>query len=95
MKQIEVILSKQFSLIGRDYLRGLIIAALTAGLVVLQAAIDTGSINWKQVCMAALAGGVGYLIKNGLLEPTKVITSVPADKADPVAVTEEIKTLVS
>lgn len=95
MNQIKVILSKKFSLIGRDYLRGLIIAALTAALVVFQGAVDTGSINWKQVGMAALAGGLGYLIKNGLFEPTKVITEVPVSKADPVVVTEEIKTLVS
>lgn len=95
MKQIEVILSKKFSLIGRDYLRGLIISALTAALVVFQGAVDTGSINWKQVGMAALAGGLGYLIKNGLLEPTKVITEVPREKADAVVVTKEIKTLVS
>lgn len=95
MNQIKVILSKKFSLIGRDYFRGLIIATLTAALVVFQAAVDTGSINWKQVGMAALAGGLGYLIKNGLLEPTKIITQIPAEKADPVVVTEEIKTLVS
>lgn len=83
MDKISVILSKKFSLIGRDYIRGLGMACLTAALVVIQSFIENGnlSFDWKQIGMAAVGGGVGYLIKNGFFEPTKVITVVP-DKAN-------------
>lgn len=94
MENIKVILSKKFSLQGRDWVRGLIIAGLTSGLVVIQTSLDAGDIvfNWKQIGMAAIAGGVGYLLKNGLLEPSKVITEVPTQQAEKV--TQEIKDTV-
>lgn len=82
---------------GRDYWRGLLMAMGTAALVVFQTSIDDGSLvfKWKQIGMAAFAAGIFYLFKNGVVEPTKIITQVPAEKADAVVVTEEIKTLVS
>lgn len=97
MENIKVILSKRFSLLTRDYIRAAIMAGLTSAFMVIQNIIDSGQLvfNWKVIGMTSLASAVGYLFKNGLLEPTKVITTVPEKKADPVVVTDEIKTLVS
>jgi hypothetical protein len=50
--------------------------------MVLQASIDAGALtfNTKEIAMAAVAGGVGYLVKN-LLTPSQIIT--PAKPNDP------------
>lgn len=94
MESIKVILSKKFSLMGRDYIRGLIMAGLTAALVVVQTSFDVGSLEfkWKQVGMAFIAGGLSYLIKNGLFEPTKIITTTKNISAE--VVEEKIKEAV-
>lgn len=92
---MKVILSKKFSLQWRDWARGLTMSALTAALVVVQTSLDSGQLtfNLKQIGMAAVAGGIGYLLKNGLLEPTKVITTVPKE-IEAEKVTQEIKEAV-
>lgn len=71
------ILSERFSLQGRDFIKGLIVAALTAALVVVQTSLSSGNLvfKWEEIGMAAVAGGVGYLIKNFAIEPPKVITT--------------------
>lgn len=58
--------SKQFSLNLQDLLKGLIIAALTPALVIIQQSIAAGSLvfDWKAIGMAAISGGLAYLIKN-------------------------------
>lgn len=68
------IVSKQFSLQLRDWIRGLVIAALTPVFVIIQQSLDVGELtfNFKAIGMAALAGGLAYIVKN-FLEPTKVI----------------------
>lgn len=68
------IVSKQFSLQLRDWVRGLVIAALTPVFVIIQQSLDAGELtfNFKAIGMAALAGGLAYIVKN-FLEPTKVI----------------------
>lgn len=73
--ETKTVLSKKGEINLRDILRGLILAAGTSVLLVVQQSIDAGDFvfNWKAIGMAALAGGVTYLIKN-LLEPSKVIT---------------------
>lgn len=73
--ETKTVLSKKGEINLRDILRGLIIAAGTSALLVIQQSIDLGELvfNWKAIGMSALAGGVTYLIKN-LLEPSKVIT---------------------
>lgn len=77
MAETKVILSKQFTLQWRDVIRGVVIAALTSALVVIQQSIDAGNIefNWKSIGTAAIGGGVAYILKNWLLEPPKVITT--------------------
>jgi hypothetical protein len=72
---MKTVLSKKGEISFRDIARGLIIAAGTSALLVVQQSIDSGELvfNWKAISMAAISGGVAYLIKN-LLEPSKVIT---------------------
>lgn len=85
---MKTILSEKFTLQGRDFIKGSIIAALTAALVLIQNSLASGEIvfNWQQIGMAAFAGGVGYLIKNFAIEPPKVIniaaSNVEAKKAE-------------
>lgn len=72
--ETKTIVSKQFTLQGRDWIKGALMAALTPALVIIQQSIDAGiwTFNWKAIGMAAIAGGVAYLLKN-LLEPSKVV----------------------
>lgn len=88
----KVITSKKFTLQWRDAARGLIMAALTSALVVVQQSIEAGQLdfNWQSIAMAAVGGGVAYLLKNWLIEPPKTIvvsdTNTKAENA-----TETIK----
>ncbi len=77
----KVRLSKKGSINLRDVVRGLIIAAMTSALYVIQASIEGGQItfNWRQIGMSAIGGGVAYLLKNWLLEPAKVVTEVSSN----------------
>lgn len=60
----------------KDALRGLLIAAGTAAGFIIQSTVESGSldINWKKVGMAALAGGLTYIIKNYF---TPAVVKVP------------------
>lgn len=75
--ETKVVLSKRFSLAGRDWLRALLMAVLTPVLFIVQQTVERGELvfNWKAIATAAIAGGVAYIIKNGLIEPPKVITT--------------------
>ena len=53
--------SKLFTLNFRDVLRGLAVAAGTAGVDALIENITLPKINWHQVGIAAAAGGLAYL----------------------------------
>jgi len=76
--------SPLFTLNWNDALKGLIMAVGTPALFIIQQAIANGQFifNWKQIGMAALAGGVAYLIKNFLTpaDPTKVVTQDASGK---------------
>lgn len=63
---IEIKTSEQFWLNAKDFGKALIVAVLTPVLLIVQQSIAEGSLtlNWKEIGMAAVAGGVGYLIKN-------------------------------
>ncbi len=54
------------SLNWNDFGKGLLMAVLTPVLVLVQQSVDAGTLvfNWKALGIAAVAGGVGYLIKN-------------------------------
>lgn len=58
--------SKFLSLNYGDLLKGLIMAIGTPALLIIQQAIENGQFvfNWKQIGMAAIAGGAAYLLKN-------------------------------
>jgi hypothetical protein len=58
--------SDRFKLDWLDVGKALIIAILTPALLIVQQSLDAGvmTFNWKQIAMASVAGGVGYLIKN-------------------------------
>lgn len=66
---------KQFTLQGRDWLKGLLMAVLTPAIVIIQQTISEGQLtfDWQTIGMAALAGGLAYLSKN-LFEPSKKVT---------------------
>lgn len=58
--------SKKYKINLRDILKGLFIAVLTPVLFTIQQSLDAGEINlnWKGIAIAAVSGGVAYLIKN-------------------------------
>lgn len=65
--------SNFLSLNWKDILKGLIMAILTPAAWVIQQSLDAGTLvlNWKQIAMAAVAGGLSYLVKNFLTIPTQ------------------------
>lgn len=72
--------SKKYSLNYLDLLKGLLMAALTSSLVMIQQALEswaeTGIFNisnYKAILMAAIGGAIGYLIKN-YFTPSKVVS---------------------
>lgn len=62
--------SKKYKLNSFDILRGFLIACVGAGLMTLQQLLDSNEINYKSIAMAALSGGVAYLIKNFFTDET-------------------------
>lgn len=78
----KVRISKKGSVSLKDALRGLLIASLTSALVLVQTSIDSGRLvfHWKEIIMAAIGGGVSYVLKNWLFEPAKVITTTDTNK---------------
>lgn len=59
--------SKKYKLNLLDYTKGFVVACLTSALFVVQQLADGGTLthlNYKPVLMAAISGGVGYLLKN-------------------------------
>ena len=65
-----------------DVAKALLIAVLTPVLVIVQSSLDAGQLtfDWKHMGMAAIGGGVAYLIKN-FLTPASVV-SPPTDKTN-------------
>ena len=63
--------SNFLSLNWKDILRGLLMAVLTPAAWIIQQSIDAGTLtlNWKQIGMASVAGGLSYLVKNFLSTP--------------------------
>ena len=73
------IVSEQFSLSGRDFWKGLIVAALSPIVPIVMQSLQAGSFvfDWKAIGVAAASGFVAYIVKN-FLEPTKVIDINPS-----------------
>ena len=58
--------SSFLSLNWKDILKGLLMAILTPAVLIVEQSLQAGSItfNWKQIGLAAIAGGLAYLVKN-------------------------------
>lgn len=85
-----VILSPKYSLGLRDFLKGGLLAVLSAVVPIIQQSLERGELtfNWKSIGIVALGAFVAYIAKNWLLEPAQVTTTYGADnnKATEVAV---------
>lgn len=60
---------KQSNFLGlnlADIVKGLLMAILTPVLVTIQLSVEAGilTFNWHAIAISAVAGGVGYIIKN-------------------------------
>jgi hypothetical protein len=58
--------SNFLSLNWLDLGKGLIMSVLTPVIVVIQQSLESGelTLNWKTIGLAAISGGVAYLVKN-------------------------------
>lgn len=63
-----------FSINWNDVIKGLIMAVLTPVVFIVQQTLENGTLvfNWQSIGMAAVAGGVGYIIKNFFTSATPV-----------------------
>lgn len=61
------------TLTARDFIKGLIMATLVPVLTIIQQSVTAGDLvfNWKSIGIAAIAGFVGYLLKNLFTDSTK------------------------
>lgn len=85
----KIIVNKRGSLNWRDAVNGFVIAALTSGLTALQQLVDNNNgVSWRVVLMAALSGGIGYVLKKLVLDKPSVVTQYGTNsKAEEVAET--------
>lgn len=74
--------SNFLSLNWRDFLRGLAMAILTPAVLIIQQSLEAGNFvfNWKSIGMAAIAGGVAYLVKNLLTTPDAAKKDIIGDR---------------
>lgn len=88
-------LSQKYSIQVPDIIRGGLLAAGAAVLTVVQESLQKGELNfnWKVIATTAVSTLVAYLLKNGLFEPAKVITTVDTNTKAQNA-TEKIKEVV-
>ena len=70
--------SKRFTLNGNDFIKGLIVAALSPIVPIITELINSGNLvfDWKKIGLAALGGLAAYLVKNFFDKPKVVITDV-------------------
>ena len=75
--------SKRFSLNLQDIGKGLILAIGTPVLVIIQQSISAGALvfDWKLIGMAAVGGGVSYLLKN-FFTPAQTVIVPPTNTPD-------------
>lgn len=66
-----------FSINWNDVTKGLIMSILTPVVFIIQQTLEKGEFvfNWQYIGMTAVAGGVGYIIKN-FLTPAKPVDEV-------------------
>lgn len=77
---MKTIINKQFTLQGRDFAKGLLIAALTAVLTFISSGLEY---SFETLYKVAIAAAASYLLKNWL-EPTKVVDVTKGKEAKEV-----------
>lgn len=88
-------LSKKYTLQVPDYIRGALLAAGSTALVFIQEWLDKEeAFNWRLLIKVSASVFVSYLLKNGIFEKAKVITTADTSiKAENAA--EKIKEVVT
>ena len=83
----KIILSKQWSLSIRDWLKAGASSIVVPMLYEVQKTIDSGilAINWKQVAMIGLGAGIAYIIKQLLGSPKVTTVYKTNEKAEDIA----------
>ncbi len=78
--------SKRFTLNGNDFIKGLIVAALSPIVPIIMDSLNSGSLtfDWKHIATAALGGLVAYITKNFFDKPKVVITDVKNDTIEDI-----------
>jgi hypothetical protein len=70
--------SKLFTLNTRDAIRAFIMAVATPAVVIIENSVEKGELvfNWHSIYVAAIGGGLAYLVKNFLTpaDPIKEVT---------------------
>jgi phosphoglycerol transferase MdoB-like AlkP superfamily enzyme len=56
-------MSKFLQLDWRDLVKGLVVSVLTSVITLLIQELQTGTINWNTIGIAALSSGLGYILK--------------------------------
>jgi len=66
--------SNFLSLDFKDILKGLLMSVLTPVIVIIQQSIESGvfTLDWKSIGLAAIGGGVAYLVKNFFTQPKEI-----------------------
>lgn len=84
----KVILSEQFTLQLRDFLKGAMLAIIASVAPLIQATLNAGELtfNWKAIGITSIGTFVAYIIKKFALDPPTVVTTYSTnDKAADVA----------
>lgn len=78
--ETKVILSKQFTLNLRDFVKGLFMAVLAAVITLIYDSASAGSLDfdWKKIGATAIATACAYFIKQ-FTDKNKIITVVGSD----------------
>lgn len=87
---IKVIANKQFWLNARDFIRGALIAIITAALTVIQNSVQDGafSFKWKNVATISITAFIAYILKNWL-SPSTAVMELKTN--DPKALSQQMK----
>lgn len=82
---------------ARDFIRSLIVAAISPVFPIVMDSINAGdfALNWKHIWMTAAGAAFAYLVKN-LLTPSEVVITDPAKveavkQGETIVVTPKVK----
>lgn len=79
---MKTITSGFMSLDWKDAAKGLLMAVIVPAIAIIEQSVQAGSLtlNWKTIGGAALAGGLGYLMKNFFTPAKEVAPANPLAK---------------